>query len=104
MAENTQYVVLKLVTADEVAELANQGREFWLTIDDSVGATGNTEAIKAATKDMSAEEKKGTYAAPSVRNFPVLKRDIRTEEIDDFGTPSTAGTRPRTKPEPTPDV
>lgn len=93
---DTNYVVLKRVTADEVAALvANQGREFWLTVDESVEASGNVEAIKKATVGMGAEEKKGTYAAPSVRNFPVINRDIRTEEIDDFDAPSTAGTRPR---------
>lgn len=93
---DTNYVVLKRVTpqtAEEAAMLT--GRELWLTVDESIAAKDNTDAIKAATKGMDTEEKKGTYAAPSVRNFPVIERDIRTEEVDSFGTPSTAGTRPR---------
>lgn len=99
MADSTDYVVLKEVpftgTFDELKALVEKGSgRIWIEID-NIAAERNTDAIKLATEGWTEDDKRGNYAAPSQRNFPVIPRDIRTKVVDEFGAPSTAGTRKR---------
>lgn len=101
MAEKTDYVVLKDSDGkpETISKALENGARVWIELESSVAADKNTEAITIATKAFSEEGKKGNYAAPSVRNFPIIPRMIRTEVVDEFGAPSTTGSRPR-KPAP----
>jgi hypothetical protein len=100
MADSTDYVVLKEVpftgTVDELKALVEKGSgRIWVEIDGNVSAERNVDAIKKATDGWTDDDKRGNYAAPSQRNFPIIPRDIRTKVVDEFGEPSTAGTRRR---------
>jgi hypothetical protein len=102
MADSTDYVVLKEVpftgSFEELKALVEKGSgRIWVEVDGKVAADRNTDAIKKATKDWSDDDKRGNYAAPSARNFPVIPRDVTTKVVDEFGEPSTAGTRQRRK-------
>ena len=90
MAENTDYVVLKNRKAGHL----DPDQEVWVPVTDKpVNASTNKEAIVKATEGASAEEKTGDFAAPSVRNFPVIPREVKTVEVDEFGESSTTGSR-----------
>lgn len=92
MAE-TDYVVLKQAAEkQEIDKALADGGRVWVEVG-TANAGSNTEAIAKATEGWTDEEKKGNYAAPSQRNFPVIPRDVRTKVVDEFGEPSTAGTR-----------
>lgn len=98
MADKTDYVVLKQVE-DQAAieEAAASGARVWVEVASSISADGNKDAITRSTSGWDDDKKRGNYAAPSARNFPVIPRDVTTKVIDEFGEPSTAGTRQRRK-------
>lgn len=92
---DTDYVVLKQAEKQEQIDKAlAEGAKVWVEIGTAPGAV-NTEAIAKVTEGWTDEEKNGSYAAPSQRNFPVIPRALNTKVVDEFGAPSTAGTRTR---------
>lgn len=81
MADTTSYSVLKEVEAGSIDDPKTKVFVPLGTVD----AQRGTDAIVKITKDQSAEEKNGNFAAPSTRNFPVIPRKVKVVEADEFG-------------------
>lgn len=95
MADETTYVVLKEAASEgEIDKAKAAGKRIWVEIDE-INAERNTEAVVKATSGWGDEEKGGNYAPVSRRNFPVIPRNLTTKVVDEFGVPSTTGSRPR---------
>lgn len=66
----TEYVVLEQRSEGAWHEVA------------SVEASADTQAIREATKKLTAEQRSGTFVAVPVRSFRPRTRTVETKEVD----------------------
>jgi len=71
-APSTSYVVLRKGTEEDVWRIAHGG----------VPARSDVEAIKAATAELDAEGRTGTFVAVPARSFRPRTRSVETVEKD----------------------
>jgi len=70
-APSTSYVVLR-----------QRAEDGWLIVVDKVPARSDVEAIKAATAELDAEGRTGTFVAVPARSFRPRTRSVETVEKD----------------------